>query len=170
MLNMHPQSIQVTHLPDRILQIGLGFMSSKTVLSAIELGLFTVLSHGSLGCTALTARLSLHPRAARDFFDALVSLGMLERRDGQYSNTPEGNLFLDRNKPGYVGGLLEMANSRLYPFWGSLTEGLRTGTAQNEARQGGNPFRCDLQRPGPSAAVPYRDDRHQSRNSAGDRN
>jgi hypothetical protein len=137
---MHPQSIQVTHLPDRILQIGLGFMSSKTVLSAIELGLFTVLSHGSLGCTALTARLSLHPRAARDFFDALVSLGMLERRDGQYSNTPEGNLFLDRNKPGYVGGLLEMANSRLYPFWGSLTEGLRTGTAQNEARQGGNPF------------------------------
>jgi SAM-dependent methyltransferase len=33
-----------------------------------------------------------------------------------------------------------MANSRLYPFWGSLTEALRSGLPQNEAKQGGNPF------------------------------
>jgi hypothetical protein len=29
-----------------------------------------------------------------------------------------------------------MANARLYPFWGSLTEGLRTGQPQNEAKSG----------------------------------
>jgi hypothetical protein len=32
--------------------------------------------------------------------------------------------------------MLEMANARLYPFWGSLTEALRTGEPQNEAKQG----------------------------------
>ena len=63
---------------------------------------------------------------------------MLQRQSGRYANTPETDLFLDRSKPSYVGGILEMANSRLYPFWGSLTEGLRTGIPQSEAKTGGN--------------------------------
>jgi hypothetical protein len=48
----------------------------------------------------------------------------------------ESDTFLDRTKPSYVGGLLEMANERLYRFWGSLTEALRTGRPQNEAKAG----------------------------------
>ena len=48
--------------------------------------------------------------------------------------------FLDRAKPSYIGGMLEMANARLYPFWGSLTEALRSGSPQNEARHGGDFF------------------------------
>ena len=47
---------------------------------------------------------------------------------------------MDRRKPSYVGGFLEMANARLYPFWGSLTEALRTGEPQNEAKHGGDLF------------------------------
>jgi hypothetical protein len=62
---------------------------------------------------------------------------MLRRADGLYSNSPETDLFLDRAKPSYIGGMLEMANERLYPFWGNLTEGLRTGLPQNEIRTGG---------------------------------
>jgi hypothetical protein len=80
--------------------------------------------------------LQLHPRSARDFFDVLVALGMLEREDGLYRNTPDADLFLDRNKLSYIGGMLEMANERLYGFWGSLTEGLRTGLPQNEIKSG----------------------------------
>jgi hypothetical protein len=82
----------------------------------------------------------LHPRSARDFLDALVALGMLERDGDRYSNTPETDLFLDQGKPSYVGGLLEMANARLYRFWGSLTEALRTGQPQNEAKGGEEDF------------------------------
>ena len=59
---------------------------------------------------------------------------MLERENGTYSNTPASELFLDRAKPSYVGGILEMANARLYAFCGSLTEGLQTGLLQNEAK------------------------------------
>lgn len=130
-------STQVAVTPERIMQLGLGFWGSKTFLSAVELGLFTELANGPLSEDELKRRLDLHPRAARDFFDALVSLGMLDRRNGLYANTAEGHQFLVRNKLGYIGGLLEMANERLYPFWGSLTEGLRTGQPQNELKTGG---------------------------------
>jgi cyclopropane fatty-acyl-phospholipid synthase-like methyltransferase len=126
--------------PDGILQLGLGFWGSKTLLSAVELGLFTELAKGPASGERLARALELHPRSAHDFFDALVALGMLEHDDGLYANTPETELFLDRMKPSYVGGLLEMANARLYKFWGSLTEALQTGQPQNEAKEGGNFF------------------------------
>ncbi|HEV2819537.1 MAG TPA: methyltransferase [Solirubrobacteraceae bacterium] len=127
--------------PDGILQLGMGFWGSKTLLSAVELGLFSELAAvGPTDGEVLRQRLGLHERSWRDFLDALVSLGMLEREDGRYANTPETELFLDRANPAYVGGLLEMANARLYPFWGSLTEGLRTGEPQNEAKTGGDFF------------------------------
>jgi hypothetical protein len=126
--------------PDHILQLGLGFWGSKTLLSALELGLFTELAKGAKTGEALRTTLGLHARGSRDFFDALVALGMLDRKGDKYRNTPETELFLDRNKPSYVGGILEMANARLYGFWGSLTEGLRTGVPQNEAKTGGSLF------------------------------
>jgi hypothetical protein len=123
------------------MQLGLGFWATKTLLSAVELGLFTELARGPMPLDALSGRLDLHPRAARDFLDALVSLRMLERDDeGVYRNAPEADMFLDRAKPSYMGGMLEMANTRLYTFWGSLTEALRTGKPQNEAKRGGNFF------------------------------
>jgi len=127
--------------PDAIMQLGLGFWGSKVLLSSIELGVFSELAGtDGLDGEALRVRLGLHGRSAADFFDALVALGMLEREGGRYANTPATELFLDRAKPSYAGGMLEMANARLYGFWGSLTEGLRTGAPQNEAKDGGDFF------------------------------
>jgi hypothetical protein len=126
--------------PEKIMQIGLGFWASKILLSAVEMGLFTELARGPEGLEAVQGRLGLHPRSARDFLDALVALGFLERRDGKYLNTAETDLFLDRKKPSYIGGILEMANHRLYGHWAHLTEGLRTGLPQNEVRGGGAPL------------------------------
>ena len=123
--------------PANIMQLGLGFMASKTLLSAIELGVFTQLSNRPLSAEELMTSLGLHERSARDFLDALVSLRMLNREDGLYKNTPETGQFLVRGKLSYLGGMLEMANERLYPFWGSLTDGLRTGLPQNEVKTGG---------------------------------
>ncbi|QNI35079.1 methyltransferase [Alloacidobacterium dinghuense] len=124
------------------MQIGLGFWASKVLLSAVEMGVFTELAHGPEQFDNLAGRLGLHHRSSRDYLDALVALGFLQRSNGVYSNTPETDLFLDRNKPGYLGGILEMANARLYGFWNHLTEALRTGRPQNEARDnsGESPF------------------------------
>ncbi len=126
--------------PDHIMQVGLGFWASKTLLSAVEMEVFTELAGRSEDGEALRGRLGLQPRSARDFLDALVALGFLERHEGSYSNTPATEMFLDKQKPSYIGGILEMANHRLYGFWGHLTEALRTGTLQNEAASGGTPF------------------------------
>jgi SAM-dependent methyltransferase len=119
--------------PDYIVQLGLGFTAAKTLLSGVETGVFTELARsGPLDVKSLCTRLSLNPRAAQDFFDTLVALGFLERDGGLYANTDQAAFFLDRAKPSYIGDGLEMVNSRLYGFWGNLTDALRTGKSQNE--------------------------------------
>ncbi|TLD68871.1 methyltransferase [Phragmitibacter flavus] len=128
--------------PDHILQTGLAFWASKTLLSAVEMGVFTELAKQPGDVASLQGRLGLHPRGARDFLDVLVSIGMLQRdEEGTYRNSDETDAFLDQNKPSYIGGILEMANHRLYPFWGDLSTALRTGEPQNESKGGGpDPF------------------------------
>jgi SAM-dependent methyltransferase len=126
--------------PGPIMELGLAFWGSKTLLSAVELGVFSELADGPVSADELASRLALHPRSSRDFLDALVALGMLTRDGDVYANTAETDLFLDRGKPSYVGGMLEMANARLYPYWGWLTDALKTGQPQNEARSGGDFF------------------------------
>jgi len=126
--------------PDSILQVGLGFWPSKILLSAVEMELFTDLAKGPQSLESITGRHGLHPRSARDFLDALVALGFLLRASGTYSNTPATDAFLDKHKPSYIGGILEMANQRLYGYWGHLTEALRTGLPQNEVRGGNVPM------------------------------
>ncbi|SOD42688.1 methyltransferase [Nitrosovibrio sp. Nv4] len=122
--------------PENILQTGMAFWASKTLLCAVELGVFTELAQGPASLDSLRERVGLHPRGALDFLDALVALGFLKRDGSRYSNTPETDLFLDRNKPSYIGGILEMANRRLYPIWSNLTDALRTGKPQNECKDG----------------------------------
>jgi predicted transcriptional regulator len=128
--------------PDHILQTGLAFWASKTLLSAVEMEVFTELGKGPESFDKLAGRLGLHSRSARDFLDTLVALGFLQRQNGTYANTPSTDLFLDKHKPSYLGGILEMANQRLYHHWGKLTTALRTGERQNEAQGESDVFRA----------------------------
>ena len=127
--------------PSHILQVGMGFWGSKALLSAVELELFTKLGGDGMSAAQIAEALGLHPRAMPDFPDALVALDLLDREgDGPnalYSNTEAGAVFLDKASPAYIGGMLEMANARLYGFWGDLTEALQTGKPQNEIKQTG---------------------------------
>jgi hypothetical protein len=127
--------------PDAILQTAFGFWNSKVLLSAVELGLFTVLAHRRLTGADLGKELDLHPRGIADFLDALVAMKFIERQgdgaDAKYLNTAAGELYLDRASPRYIGGILEMLNARLFKFWHNLPEALRTGQPQNETKEGG---------------------------------
>ena len=127
--------------PSHIMQVGMGFFASKTLLSAVELGLFSELARKPQTADEIARALKLHPRAVPDFPDALVALGLLQRAgdgpEGIYSNTPDTAAFLDRNSPDYIGGILEMANARLYRFWADLSEALKTGLPQNETKHSG---------------------------------
>jgi precorrin-6B methylase 2 len=126
--------------PSKIMQVGMGFWASKVLLTATKLQLFTLLAPGSLSAGEIKERLELHcsDRHVYDFLDALVSLGFLERKgvtdEARYSNAEDTDFFLDKKKQAYMGGILEMANNRLYKFWDNLEDGLRTGYPQNEGK------------------------------------
>jgi hypothetical protein len=120
------------------MQTGLGILELESVLTAVKLQLFTVLGPRAMTGGELGKTLGLHPRGIWDFFDALVALGLLQREgdgpDGRYANTDETAAFLDKNRPEYVGGMLEMCNDRLFRFWSDLDTALKTGEPQNEVK------------------------------------
>ena len=123
--------------PSHILQTGFAFWASKTLLSAVGMEVFTELARDPATVGALEGRIGLHARSASDFLDALVALGFLMRDErGAYRNTPATDFYLDKSKPTYIGGILEMCDQRLYRFWADLSEALRTGQPQNEAKYG----------------------------------
>jgi precorrin-6B methylase 2 len=130
--------------PTKIMELGFGCWSSKVLLTAVELGVFTALAQQSMTGEEIGKALSLHPRGIYDFLDALLALGLLEREgngpEGRYRNSPEAALYLDKNQPTYAGGILEMVNARLYGFWNNLGEALKTGQPQNELKTSGKPF------------------------------
>jgi len=121
-----------------ILQAAFAFWTSKVLLTAVQLGVFTKLGDRRMTGAKLGAEIGLHERGIRDFFDALVAMQFLNREgDGPsavYFNTPSGALFLDSSSPRYIGGWLVMMNDRLFRFWHDLPEALRTGLPQNEIK------------------------------------
>ncbi len=161
--------------PASIMQVGMGFWPSKALLSAVELGLFT-----TLGSEALIGATDRGPPSAA--FPCLVptsstrssrcgsSSATGDGDDARYRNTPETARSSTRNSPQYIGGILEMANARLYRFWGDLTEALQTGQPQNEIKHTGHvDVRGALQRPGPARAVHAGDVGHLRRQLLGSR-
>jgi precorrin-6B methylase 2 len=122
---------------DYIVQLGKAFRASKALFSAVELGVFSALAEGPRELEALRAETGVSERGARDFFDSLVALKLLERDGaGRYRNTPETDLYLDRDKLTYIGGELDHFNKRGYPHWHSLTAALKTGKPQSIASAG----------------------------------
>ena len=124
--------------------IGGGYSQAKVLLSAVGLGLFTVLGDQAMTAAEIADRLGLVPRPATDFLDTLVSVDLLGRDgDGpqaRYRNTAETAHFLDENSPAYQGGLLKIWDDRNYRYWADLTEALKTGQAQSETKHSGQPF------------------------------
>src|SRR4051812_47732043 len=93
--------------PSAIMQVGMGFWPSKTLLSAVELRLFTLLAASPLTAGEIADRLQLRSRAVFDFLDGLVAVRLLEREGAgetaMYANTPDTAVFLDTNSPAYIG-------------------------------------------------------------------
>ncbi len=134
--------------PESIMQIGTGFWASKILLSAVKFQLFTTLAEQkSMTASEIKAHLNFKStdRNVYDYLDALTTFGFLNREGiletAKYSNGLDTDFFLDKKKPSYIGGMLEMLNNRLYGFWGNLEAGLLTGYPQNEAKQGDNIFK-----------------------------
>jgi hypothetical protein len=140
---MEKLSTPVTPSPDSIMQIGMGFWASKILLTAVKFDLFSKLSVAKeMRAFEIREALGLKctDRHLFDFLDALTVFGFLQR-DGilegaSYSNSVHTNVFLDKKKPSYIGGILELGNGRLYNSWAKLDEALTTGLSQSGLSNG----------------------------------
>src|SRR5918995_1498232 len=113
--------------PVPLMALSTGFWAFKTLAAAHDFDLFTRLSNGaSTTCLELAQALGISPRPAEMLLTGCAALGLLEKPDGRYRNTPISEAYLVRGKPHYFGGWVEMADKRLYAGWGKLTEALRT--------------------------------------------
>ncbi len=110
-----------------LMALSTGFWAFKTLAAAHELDLFSRLAGGAgITVAGLTEALGLNPRPAEMLLTGCAALGLLEKTDGRYRNTPLSEAYLVRGKPYYFGGFVQMADKRLYAGWGKLAEALRT--------------------------------------------
>ena len=140
-LEMH---VMTAPSPNHIMQVASGYGLSKALLSAVGLGLYTRLADSPMTLEQIMSEFGLLRRPAVDFLDLLVSVDLLGRNgDGEgarYHNTEATEIFLDRKKPTYIGGIIELWDKRNYRFWADITEALKTGQPQNETKNAGTPF------------------------------
>jgi 3-hydroxy-5-methyl-1-naphthoate 3-O-methyltransferase len=128
-----PSSDTIT--ADPIFQMATGYWISKTLMTAVELEIFTKLAGGKeLTLEELKSILRLENRPAEVFTTALVSLGLLtvtntNTIDGKvrsYSNSDMSELYLDKNKPSYIGDFISMLDKHMYRRYDKLPLALKS--------------------------------------------
>jgi SAM-dependent methyltransferase len=119
--------------PDAIFEVLMGFMASKHLFVANEIGLFTALADGSATLEQLAKRIGVPQRTLRIIADAMVALGFVERDDSTYRNGAAADAFLSGRGPMNLGPALRLANVIAYPLWEGLERAVRTdGPARGE--------------------------------------
>ena len=122
-------------LPDDVNEMIRGFMPSRAVLTALELDLFTEVGKGGTA-QEIAGRIQAAVRATEMLLNALVSLKLLEKRDGVYFNTPVSARFLAEGTPDSArAAQLHIAN--LWKRWSSLTEAVKAGTSVVQRSENG---------------------------------
>lgn len=121
-------------LPDYLNQVIRGFMPSRTVLTALELDVFTAIGN-SAPAESVAQKIHADARATEMLLNALVSLEMLEKKEQTFFNTPgTARFFCQGSRDNARDGLMHMAN--LWHRWSRLTECVRSGTSVETRRPG----------------------------------
>lgn len=134
-MTIERQETSTSVAPDGIIQLAMGFMASKHLFIANEIGLFAKLAEGPATLDELSQRTGVPRRTVRISADAMVALGLLERQGDQYQNGPAAAAFLSGRGPVDLRPGLRFWNRISYPTWMGLEEAIRSGRAPN--RQGG---------------------------------
>jgi SAM-dependent methyltransferase len=111
--------------PKALMELATAFQRSRPLLTAFELGLFTVLNDEARVSTEVAHALGTDPRATDRLMNALVALGLLAKQDGRFRNTALAETHLVRGRPDYLGGLGH--TNHLWDTWSRLTDVVRAG-------------------------------------------
>lgn len=112
--------------PARIIELAAGFMVSKTLFAAIEVGLFAAAAPDGRTPAELAERCSIPERSARAMADLLADAGLLVRDGGRFRNAPDADAFLAGRGPFDLRPLARYWDLVSYPTWRHATEAYRT--------------------------------------------
>ena len=113
-------------LPDDIHELIRGFMSSRAILTALELNVFTAIAEGA-SAELVAEKIHASPRGTEMLLNALVALKLLHKANGSFRNTPlSARFFSDASADCARQSLLHTAN--LWRRWSNLSESVRLGT------------------------------------------
>jgi predicted O-methyltransferase YrrM len=101
------------------------FMPSRAALTALELDVFTAVCSGA-SAEQVAREIHADARATEMLLNALVSLKLLDKRDGTFFNTPVSARFFSGNSRDNARGAL-MHIAHLWRGWSTLTDCVRAG-------------------------------------------
>lgn len=101
---------------DILWRMAMSFQVSKALFIANNLDIFTVLARKPLNGEQLANKLKLQPRPVTRLLNAMVSFGLLIKKNELFSNTAIADTFLVRGKPEYFGNYLNAVNE-VYLAW-----------------------------------------------------
>lgn len=113
--------------PGPILDLLVAFRRSKTMFTAVTLGVFDALDAGPKSAPDLAAELKVNPDAFTRLLDACVGLGLVRRDGDSYSTTPAGSTYLTQTSPRRLTGYLRFTDEILWKLWGNLADSIRDG-------------------------------------------
>lgn len=122
----NPEHSLPTVDPSRIAALSTAFWGSQTLLTANRLGVFDVLAEGPMSGGDIASRLQLDPRMTELFLNACVGLGLCEKHEGLFSNSPASAAFLVTGSPASIGNSVSFMDD-IYATWGDLEQSLRSG-------------------------------------------
>jgi ubiquinone/menaquinone biosynthesis C-methylase UbiE len=113
--------------------IAYGFMASKALFAALEIGVFTALADGPLAPVDLADRTGLAARRLSTLLHALAGLGLLVRDGDTFGNAPAADRYLVRGRAEDFGDYFRLQVGRqIYPAMLDLDAGIAgTGRASD---------------------------------------
>jgi 2-polyprenyl-3-methyl-5-hydroxy-6-metoxy-1,4-benzoquinol methylase len=111
--------------PDSIRETAIAFQRGRVLLTAYELDLFTVLGEKNRSAIEVAKALGTAERATDRLMNTLCAMGLLEKKEGKFSNTPLSSKFLVKGKPDFMAGLMHTVH--LWDTWSTLTQAVRHG-------------------------------------------
>lgn len=121
--------MQQTTTPESILQVASGFMASKHLFVATEIALFEHIADSGSSLDDLSAATNVPQRTLRMIADAMVALGLLERRGDLYLNCSATATFLSGRTPTDLRPMMRFLNRLSYRRWLDLESAVRTDGA-----------------------------------------
>lgn len=116
-----------SHDIKKIYDIATGFWASGALIAAIKLGIFTKLENNPSTSDSIARKLGLNKRWTEKLLTACAAMGMLEKSEAYFSNSPTASQFLVEYKPHYQGAFLLHLGS-LWERFGTLSNTIQTGT------------------------------------------